>query len=433
MRFLHFSTSDGGGGAAKAAYRLHHALRDNCHESALVVREKLTDDPDVHVARINRLAAQLHRVRRRLPLVGDPRANFTFNFDRPTGVRLQSTLESLSLKPDVVCLHWTSGLLTASDVRRIHDHYRCPIFLLVLDQEPLTGGCHYSFGCRGYTKQCGRCPLLPRPSQHDVSRRGWERKRRHLSDLPITLIAPTSWVEARIRESSLFRSRPIERIPLPIDTTVFQPGDAAHARLTLGLPHDRQILFFGSSYLHEPRKGMAFLREAIELLANNRTNPNELTAAAPLLLIAGRNPNELLRDLPLDSRWLGHIDDQQTLALAYQASDLFVCPSVEDAGPMMIPEAMLCGTPVVAFNTGGAPDLIEHGRTGFLAELKRAAALAAGIEHLLGKIRSSCYVEMRQRAAATAFSLHNPMTVARQFVAAYQRGFAKVIPDAAAA
>jgi glycosyltransferase involved in cell wall biosynthesis len=433
MRFLHFSTSDGGGGAAKAACRLHNALRANGHDSAIVVRDKTSGDPDVHLARVNRLSARLDHLRRHLPLIGEDRARFTFNFDRASGIRLNATLQSLPLVPDIVCLHWTSGLLTTAAIRRIHDRFRCPIFWIVLDQEPLTGGCHYSFGCEGYKQQCGNCPLLSRPSVNDASRRGWERKRRHLANLPITFIAPTSWSESKIRESSLFSSHPIERIALPIDTSVFQPGDAANARARLGLPDDRPILFFGSSYLHEPRKGMVYLREALKLLANNGTDHGGIATAAPLLLIAGRNPNEVLRDLPLESRWIGHIDDQQTLAVAYQAANLFVCPSIEDAGPMMIPEAMLCGTPVVAFNTGGAPDLIEHGRTGFLAELKSPQSLAAGIEALLKKIPSSEYAALRHQAAAKACSFHNPMIVARQFVAAYQREFVTLTPDAAAA
>ena len=50
---------------------------------------------------------------------------------------------------------------------------------------------------------------------------------------------------------------------------------------------------------------------------------------------------------------------------------------------MMIPESMLCGTPVVAFNSGGAPDLIETMKTGYLATLKDGADLAKGMYALL--------------------------------------------------
>ncbi len=376
----------------------------------MVVRQKSIADPDVHVARVNPLLARLHRFRRHLPLLGEDRAQFTFNFNRQSGVRLQSTLELLNFQPDVICLHWTSGLLTTADIRRVHEHYRCPIFHIVLDQEPVTGGCHYSFGCQGYMQKCGRCPLLPRSSDRDASRRGWERKRRHLADLPITLVAPTSWAEDRVRDSSLFKTFSVARIPLPIDVGVFRSGDSTVARNKLGLPLDRPIVFFGSSYLHEPRKGMAYLREALGILAqtNGRDSKQSPAGAAPLLLVAGHNPHEVVRDLPFEHRWLGHLDDERELAAAYQAADVFVCPSVEDAGPMMIPEAMLCGTPVVAFNTGGAPDLIEHGRTGVLADLKRADALAAGIASMLRKIRTPDCATVRQQVADKALSLHEP-------------------------
>jgi glycosyltransferase involved in cell wall biosynthesis len=111
---------------------------------------------------------------------------------------------------------------------------------------------------------------------------------------------------------------------------------------------------------------------------------------------------------------MGRIRDDARLALAYRASDLFVCPSVEDAGPMMIPESMLCGTPVAAFATGGAPDLIRTGETGYLARYKDSGDLAEGI---LGMLRAPNAEAMREAAAAAARRLHAPELVAARYTA----------------
>ncbi len=54
--------------------------------------------------------------------------------------------------------------------------------------------------------------------------------------------------------------------------------------------------------------------------------------------------------------------------MIYSASDIFILPSREDNLPNTILEAMSCGTPVVSFRVGGIPDLVENGRTGYLAQ-----------------------------------------------------------------
>jgi len=68
---------------------------------------------------------------------------------------------------------------------------------------------------------------------------------------------------------------------------------------------------------------------------------------------------------------------------AYQMADIFVSPSIEDSGPMMINESIMCGTPVVSFNMGVASDLVITNETGYLAMLRDAHDLANGIRELL--------------------------------------------------
>lgn len=418
VRIVHFSTNDVEGGAARAAYRLHRSLCDGGVSSRMFVRRKRSEDGTVReVPQLpwyssgHRTVWRIRWARRRFL----PKPSYTFNLDIMPGIDIRAIDGSARGRVDAACFHWVTDFLSPESIRGIHDRLRCRVLWVLMDIEPLTGGCHYAFGCEGYTRSCGTCPQLGSENERDRSRMLWERKRDHLGSLPIVFVAPTSWVEDRIRESSLFGRHRVERIPLAVDTSVFRPGDQAAAREALGIPRERKILFFGSPLHEDPRKGVPYLAEALRILASKlREGGGPEATGGILLLVAGETSGNWLDALPFRRIEMGRIRDDARLALAYRASDLFVCPSVEDAGPMMIPESMLCGTPVAAFATGGAPDLIRTGETGYLARYKDSGDLAEGI---LGMLRAPNAEAMREAAAAAARRLHAPELVAARYTA----------------
>lgn len=409
MRILHFSTDDITGGAAKAAYRLHSALRLTGHESQMIVLRKKSEDDSVIQApppMPKPWASRFERLRQRIPGLKQQSstANYTFNFDLEPKINLQALLEIFHPSPDVICLHWINGLLNVRAIRKLYDHFQCPIVWVMADQEPMTGGCHYSFGCEGFMRECGNCPQLDPSYAHDFSHKLWESKKLLLMDLPICFVAPTNWGERKLRLSSLFRNHRCEQIPYPIDPQTFRPFDKKTARDLFHLPQDKKIIFFGATYLEDRRKGMPQLLDALNALAMNGDDV--------FLLVAGLNGKQLMNKLPFDGKYVGQLNDDLTLALAYQAADIFLCPSIEDAGPMMIPESMMCGTPVVAFNAGGAPDLIENLKTGYLANFADPNDLANGIHWLLGSDNGQA---IRIAANTVAKGKHSPQMVAMQF------------------
>jgi len=75
--------------------------------------------------------------------------------------------------------------------------------------------------------------------------------------------------------------------------------------------------------------------------------------------------------------------DEVSLAILYAGVDVFVAPSREDNLPNTIVEALGCGTPCVAFNIGGMPDMIEPGLNGYLAKPFEVEDLAHGIAWVL--------------------------------------------------
>ena len=125
----------------------------------------------------------------------------------------------------------------------------------------------------------------------------------------------------------------------------------------------------GSANLNEKRKGMSVLVEAVPMVKHKDV----------VFLVAGR---ENVFSSLTNTVFIGHVD-MVTLAKAYQAADVFVCPSLEDSGPQMLNMAVMSGVPAVAFPVGSALDLIKTGETGYLASFDSAADLAIGMDNLL--------------------------------------------------
>jgi glycosyltransferase involved in cell wall biosynthesis len=85
-------------------------------------------------------------------------------------------------------------------------------------------------------------------------------------------------------------------------------------------------------------------------------------------------------------QFLGHVDD---VAALLRRSGVFAFPSLMEASPNAVIEAMSAGLAVAASDVGGIPEVIEHGRNGVLVAPGDAAALAAAIGALI-EDRESC-------------------------------------------
>lgn len=409
MRINHYSTIDARGGAALATLRLHLALRERGADSTLYVREKLSREAGVEKLSPLRENPYLHRLKR---WINKPQGQplYTFNLDEPPRISLKSFLETRSNPGQTVSvIHWIDNFLDVISLRRLIDHFQGSVIWMIHDLEPFTGGCHYSFECQGFTTECGSCPQLKSTDPYDRANRTWKRKQDLLGDLEICFIAPTVWGESRVRESSLFSHQRVVRIPLPIDTAVFRPYSKSIARDVLHLPPDARLLLCGASYIDDPRKGMDLLIKSLQEL-------NRIPGEDIRIILVGQNGQELRTSFGLPVHYLGEIVDPLLMALVYQSADVFLCPSLADSGPLMIPESLLCGTPVVAFPTGGAPDWIKPGVNGYLAEFGDARDFARGIESLLG-------LDMEKVATSARDSvelLHRPDIVADQHLQLYR-------------
>ena len=146
--------------------------------------------------------------------------------------------------------------------------------------------------------------------------------------------------------------------------------------------------FFGAANLNHPRKGITYLIESLNILS---LYPKESYSNDDiLLLIAGNKFNA--QDIPFDYMNLGYLEHECELASAFRACDVFVCPSIEDSGPLMINQSIMSGRPVVAFKMGVATDLVLNGKTGYVADLKNSKDFSMGIHKILSMSQSEWLV-----------------------------------------
>jgi len=380
MNILHLNTYDIGG-AGKASYRLHQNLIEGGINSQMLVLTKRNPNNQVFSTRRHDLRFTLQNIITnswfRL------RTNKIYYFQNIRN-SLITEIKQLTCKiyqqPDVIVAHWISNFVTVEQLYQLSIETGAPLVWYLLDMAPLTGGCHYAWNCTGYMNQCGNCPALYSNNQYDLSYKNWKMKHDLIQKMNITIVPATSWLAEQAKKATIFKDKKINQIMISIDPNVFKPIPKKNARGKLGIAWTQKIIFFGTQSKETKRKGIFYLMESLNIFANSPDfdkNKILIITAGDISLIKSLLENQF------NYHSLGILSNDKMLATAYQAADLFICPSIEDSGPMMINESIMCGTPVVSFEMGVAIDLVHTGKTGYRAKLKDSADLAQGIKYIM--------------------------------------------------
>ncbi len=193
------------------------------------------------------------------------------------------------------------------------------------------------------------------------------------------------------------------------------PAGRASVRSELGLGDDDFFaLTVGRLW---PEKGHDFLIRALRPILNAAA-----TARRSLLAIAGDGPEHdnlvhLIADLELDDRvlLLGNRRDVPDLVAA---ADSFLLSSVREGLPLVIPEAMAAGLPVLATAVGGVPKVVVEGETGFLVESGDADALVDRLTTLRDDL--SLRRELGERGRVRANESYSCERMVRDYDKIYQ-------------
>lgn len=281
---------------------------------------------------------------------------------------------------DVIYIHWAlKGMMNLRSMEQLA-RLNKPVVIFLHDMWNITGGCHHSFSCEKYkTEGCNNCPMFPADKKNDLSAKEFRKKMRLYSKYNnLFFVSPSKWLYDCAKESLLTKNKPVFYIPNILDKALFKPADKTVARQILNVDTGETVIAFGAITVNSPYKGWTYLQKALELLSKDDSLKN-----ISVLIFGSAYNKEIANAIPFKTRFMGYLLDEYSTSLVYNASDVFIAPSLAEAFGYVVMEALSCGTPVVGFNVGGIPDMIRHKENGYLAKYKDADDVSEGIRFCL--------------------------------------------------
>lgn len=168
----------------------------------------------------------------------------------------------------------------------------------------------------------------------------------------------------------------IETIYNFIDDRVYRKKDATHLKREYGIGDDEKVIIHVSNF----RK----VKRVQDVIYSFHLIQRKINAK---LLLVGDGPemtfvSKLVRELGLTDKVL-FLGKQDNLEELYSLSDLMLLLSEKESFGLVLLEAMACGVPCIGTDTGGIPEVITEGETGYICDIGDIETVAFRAIHLL--------------------------------------------------
>lgn len=237
---------------------------------------------------------------------------------------------------------------------------------------------------------------------------GWGVARRmfgHVLRRSTLVTAVSNWLARQTRGLAPY----VEPVVAPM------PIDPSHFALADHRPSDNRILFVGKL---NPQKGIDHLLRALSEMTHDCTLDVVVGVGTP-----DGEARRAAAELGVASRVRWHpLLPQRQLAKLYQSATILALPAVDEGLSLVAIEAQLCGAPVVAFDSGGLPDIVSDGRTGFLVAPGNHRGLAQAFDTILDLPDRGA--AMGQAGRTQMLESFAPAAVARRYAAIYRQAMA---------
>ena len=318
---------------------------------------------------------------------------FFYKKEKYPPVSTSKILKIVREEYDFVLVFFWQELLSFQTIDKLYDTLNCKFFFLCADFSPMSGGCHFTNNCQRYRTGCGCCPAFNSKQLNDFTHWNVQYRKKIYDKVKPILLANTYMIESFFKDSYLLKNQRCVVTNGILDLDKFKPLNPIQWYEEFNISQEKKfIVSFGSQSLTDSRKGMHYILEALKIVYEAMT---EQEHSQTLIIMAGKNGEQIASQINFDYKDLGFIPSEKLPAF-YSVSSLFLCASVNDAGPSMLGQSIACGTPIVAFKMGSALDILKEGNNnGYCANLKDSKDLANGILSIL-RMPSKEYKKMRE-------------------------------------
>lgn len=378
-------------GAYEAIYKLSCLLSNEGHTVAMLVKTKTKNDSFIKQYRypevapkslftriIDKIKYKFKKEAKEEVINFDSKYSFISKDESSLNIAADLVVKTIGFVPDIIISGMTNDFLNSTDLLAMQQYTEAAVYNITVDMNHFTGGCHYAWDCKGYINGCGvDCPAIISENGKELAKNNFETKRSNAKKGNFKIISGSEWTLNQSKESLIYKDQGhFLNVNSLIDTQLMNGKNRHFSKSIFDLEKDKFYLLMGCQNANDPRKGFYYLLESLKIVYEKLT-PSQREKIE--VLIVSRIKSDDFTDIPFAKKHIDYIKDYRLLSLLYQAADLFVNSSIEDSGPMMVSEALACGTPVVGFDMGIVNNMVITDFNGYKARLKDAADLAEGI------------------------------------------------------
>lgn len=398
LNIIHINTNDFRGGAAKVMSRLVQEQIQLGNDSKILVGEKESGNEDVFTFD-KKLYHQLRNISENTGYV---------DYDVLGAFKLYQN--PLIQNADVIHLHNLHGNYFHPYALSLLSQIK-PIVWTLHDMQSITGHCSHAHDCRKWKDGCGNCTYMDEYPKITVDRThlNWEEKKDIYSHSNLFIVPASEWLGDMAIEG-LLSNQPQQVILNGVDIKTYYPKKKDFLRDKYGIPNNRIILgsVANGGLVGRDSKGDKYVQAVVNRLI--------VEGYDVLLVNVGGDKKGYENDYLYH---VGYISSEEEMAEIYNTFDIYLYPSLADTCPLVISEAMACGVPIVTFATGGIPELVQHGETGYVSPFKDVDALYEYTKHLV----TSPFLreEFSKKARAYCVDHFDHRLITQQYLDVYEK------------
>lgn len=234
-----------------------------------------------------------------------------------------------------------------------------PLVWTIHDPWAFSGHCIYHFDCNQWKTSCTKCEKLDIPFfiEKDTTALNFRLKKDAIQNSQISAIVASKWMKDKIEQSPIWKDKKVYLVPFGINQELFKPNNIIESKRKLGISPNKFVIFFRSD--KSKFKGLETIKQLLSTI-KNKNDFTIVTVGETGLLKEFKSKYEILE--------YGWLKDDQELVKLYQACDIFLMPSTQEAFGMMAIEAMSCAKTVLVLNGTSLPDVINAPECGIAVE-----------------------------------------------------------------